>query len=36
MFAFNILETYLKAYLVKAGQIVEEKPQDDPDDDLEF
>ena len=34
--AFNILETYLKAYLVKAGPIVEEIPQDDPDDDLEF
>ena len=34
--AFNILETYLKAYLVKAEPIVEEIPQDDPDDDLEF
>ena len=34
--AFNILETYLKAYLVKAEPIVEETPQDDPDDDLEF
>ncbi len=34
--AFNVLETYLKAYLVKSGPIVEETPQDDPDDDLEF
>ena len=34
--AFNILETYLKAYLVKAEPIVEEIPQDDPEDDLEF
>lgn len=34
--AFNILETYLKAYLVKAEPVVEEIPQDDPDDDLEF
>ena len=34
--AFNVLETYLKAYLVKAEPIVEEIPQDDPDDDLEF
>ena len=34
--AFNILETYLKAYLVKAEPIVEETPQDDPEDDLEF
>lgn len=34
--AFNILEVYLKAYLVKAEPIVEEIPQDDPDDDLEF
>ena len=34
--AFNILETYLKAYLVKAEPIFEETPQDDPDDDLEF
>ena len=34
--AFNILETYLKAYLVKDEPIVEEIPQDDPDDDLEF
>ncbi len=34
--AFNILETYLKAYLTKAEPIVEETPQDDPDDDLEF
>ena len=34
--AFNILETYLKAYLVKAEPIVEEIPQDDLDDDLEF
>lgn len=34
--AFDILETYLKAYLVKAEPIVEEIPQDDPDDDLEF
>ena len=34
--AFNILETYLKAYLVKAEPVVEEAPQDDPDDDLEF
>ena len=34
--AFNILETYLKAYLVKAEPIVEETTQDDPDDDLEF
>ena len=34
--AFNILETYLKAYLVKAEPIVEEIPQDDPEDDLDF
>ena len=34
--AFNVLETYLKAYLVKAEPIVEEIPQDDPEDDLEF
>ena len=34
--AFNVLETYLKAYLVKAEPIVEETPQDDPEDDLEF
>ena len=34
--AFNILETYLKAYLTKAEPIIEEIPQDDPDDDLEF
>lgn len=34
--AFNILETYLKTYLVKAEPIVEETPQDDPEDDLEF
>ena len=34
--AFNVLETYLKAYLVKTEPIVEEIPQDDPDDDLEF
>ena len=34
--AFNILETYLKAYLTKAEPVVEEAPQDDPDDDLEF
>ena len=34
--AFNVLETYLKAYLTKAEPIVEEIPQDDPDDDLEF
>ena len=34
--AFNILETYLKAYLVKAEPVVEEIPQDDPEDDLEF
>ena len=34
--AFNVLEMYLKAYLVKAEPIVEEIPQDDPDDDLEF
>ena len=34
--AFNILESYLKTYLAKAEPIVEETPQDDPDDDLEF
>ena len=34
--AFNILETYLKAYLVKAEPVIEEVIQDDPDDDLEF
>ena len=34
--AFNVLETYLKTYLAKAEPIVEEIPQDDPDDDLEF
>ena len=34
--AFNVLETYLKAYLVKAEPVVEEIPQDDPEDDLEF
>ena len=34
--AFNVLETYLKAYLVKAEPIVEGIPQDDHDDDLEF
>ncbi len=34
--AFNILETYLKAYLVKAEPIVDEVVQDDPEDDLEF
>ena len=34
--AFNILETYLKAYLTKAEPVVEEIIQDDHDDDLEF
>ena len=34
--AFNILETYLKAYLVKAEPIVEEVIHDDPEDDLDF
>ena len=34
--AFNILETYLKAYLTKAEPFIKETPQDDPDDDLEF
>ena len=34
--AFNVLETYLKTYLTKAEPVIEETPQDDPDDDLEF
>lgn len=34
--SFNILETYLKAYLVKAEPIIEEVVQDNPEDDLEF
>ena len=35
--AFNILETYLKAYLVKAEPIVEETiDNDEPQDDLDF
>jgi hypothetical protein len=34
--AFNILETYLKAYLVKAEPIIEDIDPIDNDDDLEF
>ena len=34
--AFNTLETYLKAYLIKAEPIVEDVTDNDVEDDLEF
>lgn len=34
--AFNTLETYLKAYLIKAEPIIEDVTDNDVDDDLEF